>query len=97
MEIGSWATFRFAELRIYFGTCSFRFNLQEKLTMHTYEVLVDVKESIGLLNNDFRSGTSRYEIDAESRKMADGMARLQARNEHPNGIEYDVRVTRLLR
>ncbi len=61
--------------------------------VHTYEVLVDIKE----YTDAFRCGTARYEIDAESRQKADGMARHQARSEHPQGIEYDVRVTRLLK
>jgi hypothetical protein len=65
--------------------------------VHTYEVLVDIKECTEPNTNAFRCGTTRYEIDAESKAKADGMARIQARNEHPLGIEYDVRVTRLLK
>ncbi len=65
--------------------------------VHTYEVLVDIKEFIDGANNTFQSETTRYEIDAESRQKADGMARIQARGDHPKGTEYDVRVTRLLR
>jgi hypothetical protein len=65
--------------------------------VHTYEVLVDIRESIEQTNSTFRSETTRYEIDAESKQKADGMARSQARNDHPRGTEYDVRVTRLLK
>ncbi|MBD2311268.1 hypothetical protein H6G20_06300 [Desertifilum sp. FACHB-1129] len=65
--------------------------------IHTYEVLVDIKEFIEATTNAFRCGTSRYEIDAETVQLADGMARVQARKEHPQGIEYDIRVTRLLK
>ncbi|HIK15704.1 MAG TPA: hypothetical protein IGS53_10535 [Leptolyngbyaceae cyanobacterium M33_DOE_097] len=65
--------------------------------MHTYEVLVDVKEYSETATNHSRCGTTRYEIDAESTKLADGIARSQARSDHPQGVEYDVRVTRLLR
>ncbi|HEY9848687.1 MAG TPA: hypothetical protein V6D28_04475 [Leptolyngbyaceae cyanobacterium] len=65
--------------------------------VHTYEVLVDIKEYADQATNAFHIGTSRYEIDAESRQKADLMARVQARNEHSQGIEYDVRVTRLLK
>ncbi|GAB1540935.1 hypothetical protein NUACC21_36040 [Scytonema sp. NUACC21] len=65
--------------------------------VHTYEVLVDIKEFSELANNTFQSGTRRYEIDAESKAKADRIARTQARSDRPQGIEYDVRVTRLLR
>lgn len=65
--------------------------------VHTYEVWVDIKEYTGLTANAFRCGTTRYEIDAESKEKADGMARVQARSEHPQAVEYDARVTRLLR
>ncbi|MGA7937628.1 MAG: hypothetical protein WCA35_29030 [Kovacikia sp.] len=64
--------------------------------VHTYEVLVGVKESTPA-NNTFRNGTERYEIDAESHQGASGIARVQVRNDHPQCVEYDVRVTRLLR
>ncbi|KAB8318587.1 hypothetical protein SD81_015285 [Tolypothrix campylonemoides VB511288] len=65
--------------------------------VHTYEVLVDIKEFADLKNNTCQSGTTRYEIDAESKHKADSMALLQARSDHPKGTEYDVRVTRLLK
>ncbi|MGH7999745.1 MAG: hypothetical protein ACREPR_10035 [Brasilonema sp.] len=65
--------------------------------VHTYEVLVDIKEFFDQTNNTCQNGTTRYEIDAESKQKADNMALHQARNEHPKGTEYDVRVTRLLR
>ncbi|MGH1393230.1 MAG: hypothetical protein ACRAVC_04245 [Trichormus sp.] len=64
--------------------------------VHTYEVFVDIKEFGNQTNSISQCGTSRYEIIAESKQRADNMARSQARNEHPNGTEYDVRVTRLL-
>lgn len=64
--------------------------------VHTYEVLVDIKEFAGL-NNTCHSETTRYEIDAESIPIASGMARIQAKSDHPKGTEYDARVTRLLR
>lgn len=65
--------------------------------VHTYEVLVDIKEFEDLMDNAFHCGTSRYEIDAESKDKAYSMARFQAKSEHPKGTEYDVRVTRLLK
>jgi hypothetical protein len=65
--------------------------------VHTYEVLVDVREYFDLIGTTSHSGTSRYEIDAESKEIANGMARTQLRNEHPKCVEYDVRVTRLLK
>ncbi|WP_026733009.1 hypothetical protein [Fischerella sp. PCC 9605] len=65
--------------------------------VHTYEVLVDIKEFADQMNNTCQNGTTRYEIDAESKEKADGMALVQARSDHPKGTEYDVRVTRLLR
>jgi hypothetical protein len=65
--------------------------------MHTYEVLVDIKEYLELTNGTCRSETARYEIDAESKDKVDLIARAQARSDHPQGIEYDIRVTRLLR
>lgn len=65
--------------------------------VHTYEVLVDIREYAELTSNICRSGTARYEIDAESKKLANDLARAHARSEHPLGIEYEARVTRLLR
>ncbi|BAY64717.1 hypothetical protein H6G33_12320 [Calothrix sp. FACHB-1219] len=65
--------------------------------VHTYEVLVDIKEFAGQTDNTFQRETARYEIDATSKEKADGMAFQKARSEHPHGTEYDVRVTRLLR
>ncbi|WP_315787297.1 hypothetical protein [Fischerella sp. JS2] len=65
--------------------------------VHTYEVLVDIREYSDQLSTGFQSGTTRYEIDAESREKADGMAFQQAKTDHPKGTEYDIRVTRLLR
>jgi hypothetical protein len=65
--------------------------------VHTYEVLVDIREYPDLASNVSHSETSRYEIDAESKELANGLARTQARTEHPRCTEYDVRVTRLLK
>ncbi|WP_421658155.1 hypothetical protein [Leptothermofonsia sp. ETS-13] len=65
--------------------------------VHTYEVLVDIKEYLALNDNASRYGTKRYEIDAESRKLATDTARTLARNDYPKCTEYDVRVTRLLK
>ena len=65
--------------------------------VHTYEVLVDIRELADLTNSAFISGTTRYEIDAESKQKAGGMARTQAKSDHPKGVEYEARVTRLLR
>lgn len=65
--------------------------------IHTYEVLVDIKEFLENTSNAFQNGTERYEIDAESIQKADYMARAQARIDHPKGIEYDARVTKLLK
>lgn len=62
--------------------------------VHTYEVLVDMKEYIGEGSN---VETARYEIHAETRELADYTARYQARTDHPRASEYDIRVTRLLR
>jgi hypothetical protein len=65
--------------------------------VHTYEVLVDIKEYLEQTPNSSHCETTRYEVDAESKQGANNMARIWARNEHPRGVEYDVRVTRLLR
>ncbi|BAY22504.1 hypothetical protein NIES2100_22670 [Calothrix sp. NIES-2100] len=65
--------------------------------VHTYEVLVDIKEFADKTDNTYQRGTTRYEIDAPSKEKADGMAFQKAKNEHPHGTEYDVRVTRLLK
>jgi hypothetical protein len=64
--------------------------------VHTYEVLVDIKEYSGQSNSS-HCETSRYEVDAESTQGANSTARAWARNEHPRGVEYDARVTRLLK
>lgn len=63
----------------------------------TFEVLVDIKEFAEFTDSNFHSVTTRYEIDAESKEKANGMARIQAKSDHPQGTEYDVRVTRLLK
>ncbi|WP_088240965.1 hypothetical protein [Calothrix rhizosoleniae] len=65
--------------------------------VHTYEVFVDIMEFDNPGSNHFERGTTRYEINAESRDKADGIAVNQARNEHPKATELDARVTRLLR
>ena len=65
--------------------------------VHTYEVLVDIKEFADLTNNTYQHGTTRYEIDAPSKAKADGMAFQMAKKDYPKGTEYDVRVTRLLK
>ncbi len=65
--------------------------------IHTYEVLVDIKEYFEASANATRCGTTRYEVDAETRKIANDTARHLARNDHPTCTEYDVRVTRLLK
>ncbi|MDJ0737909.1 MAG: hypothetical protein QNJ47_28260 [Nostocaceae cyanobacterium] len=65
--------------------------------VHTYEVFVDIKEFESLTSNSFHQGTTRYEINAESKQLADSMAFDKARSEHPKGTEYDIRVTRLLK
>lgn len=64
---------------------------------HTFEVLVDIRECPEAFASICRNGTMRYEIDAETKEAAYGMARSQARNDYPKGTEYDARVTRLLR
>jgi hypothetical protein len=64
--------------------------------VHRYEVFVDIKEYLGQASN-CRSGSTRYEIDAESRVNADYTARYQARHDYPAATEYDVRVTRVLK
>jgi hypothetical protein len=65
--------------------------------VHTYEVLVDIREYAESTSNACRSGTERYEIDAESRKLANDLARAHARSDHPLAVECEARVTRLLR
>lgn len=64
--------------------------------VHTYEVLVDIKECSAQPNGSSHISTSRYEIDAESKAGADCGARSQAKIDHPDATEYDARVTRLL-
>lgn len=64
---------------------------------HTYEVLVDIKAYDGQSNSCCQSLTRRYEIEAESRRLADNTAKLQARNDYPQATEYDPRVTRFLK
>ena len=64
---------------------------------HTYEVFVDMREYLEPTGNRFHNETTRYEIDAESRSIANGVAQAQARAEHPFCTEYDIRVTRLLK
>ena len=65
--------------------------------VHTYEVFVDIVEFDNPTSNHFERGTTRYEINAESRERADGMAILQARQEHPQATEIDPRVTRIIK
>lgn len=65
--------------------------------VRTFEVLVDIREFADFTGSSFHNETTRYEIDAESKEKANGLARIQAKSEHPKGTEYDVRVTRLLR
>ncbi|MEA5570150.1 hypothetical protein [Calothrix sp. UHCC 0171] len=69
--------------------------------VHTYEVFVDICESADVsnnrYNNTFQRGTERYEIATESRDKLDEMAFSQARSDHPKGIEFDVRVTRIIK
>jgi hypothetical protein len=63
---------------------------------HTFEVFVDIKEFFEA-TNVFHNGTARYEIDAETIKQADYMARSQALHDYPKGAEYDIRVTKVLK
>ncbi|EKQ69402.1 hypothetical protein OsccyDRAFT_2030 [Leptolyngbyaceae cyanobacterium JSC-12] len=65
--------------------------------VHTYEVFVDIREFIGYPTNSYQSGTARYEVDAESIGQADDIACTQARKDYPRGVEYDPRVTKLLK
>ncbi|BDA68738.1 hypothetical protein CAL7716_029040 [Calothrix sp. PCC 7716] len=65
--------------------------------VHTYEVFVDVKEFADYKSNDARFGSTRYEIDAESRSIVDVVAFDKARSEYPKASEYDIRITRLLK
>ncbi|MBF2064156.1 MAG: hypothetical protein IGS39_07005 [Calothrix sp. C42_A2020_038] len=65
--------------------------------VHTYEVFVDIKTFADYASSDARLGTTRYEIDAESKTKADGMAFMKAKSDYPTGTEYDIRVTRLLK
>ncbi len=63
--------------------------------VHTFEVFVDIREFESI--NDGHNGTARYEIDAESIRQADYMARNQARQDYPKGGEFDIRVTKVLK
>ena len=65
--------------------------------IHTYEVFVDLKVYADYTSNTARVGSTRYEIDAESRSIADDVAFTKARSEYPTASEYDIRVTRLLK
>ena len=65
--------------------------------VHTYEVFVDIVEFDNPRSNHFERGTTRYEIKAESRESADGMAILQAKQENPQATEIDPRVTRIIK
>jgi hypothetical protein len=64
--------------------------------IHTYEVFVDIRESLET-NPLYHNETARYEIDAESQQQASGVAFTHARDTHPQWVECDVRVTRLLK
>jgi hypothetical protein len=64
--------------------------------MHIFEVFVDIREYDGQTNHPLRMVSARYEIDAESKEVADYAARGQACTDYPKATEYDVRVTRLL-
>lgn len=64
--------------------------------VHTFEVFVDIKEYLEP-TNAFHNATTRYEIDAETIRQADYMARSQALHDHPRGAEYDIRVTKVLK
>ncbi len=65
--------------------------------VHTYEVFVDVVVYPDYTSNTARLGSTRYEIDAESKSKADGVAFTKARGDYPTATEYDIRVTRLLK
>jgi hypothetical protein len=66
------------------------------MMIHTYEVLVDIKEYDEQTSSSMHVETARYEIDAPSQNQAHDTGLHQAKNQHPKATEYDVRVTRLL-
>lgn len=63
---------------------------------HTYEVYVDIRECAGQRCSTTRMLSARYEVDAESKYVADYTARGLAGNDYPSATEYDVRVTRMI-
>ena len=65
--------------------------------VHTYEVFVDVVVFPDYTSTTARFGSTRYEVDAESKSKADGLAFNKARHDYPTATEYDIRVTRLLK
>ncbi|MEO0756996.1 MAG: hypothetical protein AAFY78_09005 [Cyanobacteria bacterium J06648_16] len=65
--------------------------------MHTYEVFVDMKECEQDNYSACRVMETRYEISAEAHTAAYDTALNQAGTEFPNAIEYDIRVTRILK
>ena len=65
--------------------------------MHTYEVFVDMKECEKDNYTACRVMEARYEVTADAHSIAYDTALTQAGTEFPNAIEYDIRVTRILR
>jgi hypothetical protein len=62
--------------------------------VHTYEVLIDMQE---FADQSKRIGSARYEVDAESPRVAHETAFSSARTDYPRATEYDIRITRVLR
>ena len=63
---------------------------------HTYEVFVDILELNGASQNNSSMMTERYEVSADNRQGADTLARTKAKTDHPDGVEFDIRVTRTI-
>lgn len=63
----------------------------------TYEVFVDIREYLTPSEVSTRIQTARYEIDADSQKIAHDVAQGQAKSDYPQATERDIRVTRILK
>ena len=64
--------------------------------VYTYDVFVDMKEYEDPKSSDASIRSVRYEIDADTKRTLDAIARHCATTDFPNVSEYDIRVTRRL-
>lgn len=64
--------------------------------VYTYEVFVDMKEYESPNSSHARLRSVRYEIDADTKRTLDAIARHCATTDFPNVSEYDIRITRRL-